>query len=302
MYMHCVGVSGAIMCWTTLVKLHLSDHDPNVQWNCLRHLHAAAHVQYYTLQGADLTEDEQHVIQGRDLLTVEECRRVVAYAGFKPLLPIYWALAEVKAVLQADSLSDESKSAVRYELRWNEFLEAALKLRAECSMIVNLLKQPVPWAYFHLLNLMTFVTLLLVSYYLAFTNSWLVTTAVHGIICLIVLGLKNLAGAMADPFGDDVIDFKVEKFLAAMYANSLANITEVYSTCGSRLPDGLQNPLSVVRAVEKFSPLMPSVKAAMQRAKDRRVQGGEGHEERPYRDLGRPASPADVEVIQFSSV
>jgi hypothetical protein len=98
MYKHCVGVSGAIMCWTTLVKLHLSSHDPNVQWNCLRHIHAAAHVQYYTLQGAELTEDEQNVIQGRDLLTAEECKRVVAYAGFKPVLCLYWALAELKEV------------------------------------------------------------------------------------------------------------------------------------------------------------------------------------------------------------
>jgi len=284
--MHCVGISGAIMCWTTLVKLHLSGHDPNVQWNCLRHVHAAAHVQYYTLQGATLTDDEQNVIQGRDLLTSEEIRRVVAYAGFKPILPIYWALAEVKAVLQADSLTDNA-SAIRYELRWNEFLQAALKLRAECSMIVNLLKQPVPWAYFHLLNLMTFVTLLLVSYFLAFVNSWAMTTAVHGVICLIVLGLKNLAGAMADPFGDDVIDFKVEKFLAGMYENSIANITEVYSTCGSGLPEGLQNPLSVDGAVPRrhspreargetastFSPRMLSVKDSTQRAKDRRAGG-----------------------------
>ena len=157
-------------------------------------------------------------------------------------------------------------------------------------MIVNLLKQPVPWAYFHLLNLMTFVTLLLVSYFLAFVNSWVMTTAVHGVICLIVLGLKNLAGAMADPFGDDVIDFKVEKLLAGMYDNSLANITEVYTTCGSGLPDGLRNPLSVVGAVETFSPRMPSVKVSMQRAKDRRATAAD------------EPSASSVEVIQFSSV
>ena len=173
--------------------------------------------------------------------------------------------------MQADALADKNASAVRYELRWNEFLEAALKLRAECSMIVNLLKQPVPWAYYHLLSLMTFVTLLLVSYYLAFINSMPITIAVHGVICLIVLGLKNLAGAMADPFGDDVIDFKVEKFLGGMYDNSLANITEVYSVCGSALPEGLHNPLADVGAVQTFSPRMPSVKVSMQRAKDRRA-------------------------------
>ena len=66
MYKHCVGISGAIAVWTALVKLHLSSQDPNVQWNCLRHMHAAAHIQYYTLQGEALTEEEMCVIQGRD--------------------------------------------------------------------------------------------------------------------------------------------------------------------------------------------------------------------------------------------
>jgi predicted membrane chloride channel (bestrophin family) len=83
------------------------------------------------------------------------------------------------------------------------------------------------WAYFHLLNMMSFLTLLLVSYCLVGASAWPVTVTVHAIICLIVLGMKQLAGAMADPFGDDEIDFRVEQFLASMYDNSMAHITEV---------------------------------------------------------------------------
>ena len=75
--------------------------------------------------------------------------------------------------------------------------------------------------------MMSFLTLLLVSYSLVFASAWPVTLVVHAIICFIVLGMKNLAGAMADPFGDDSIDFKVERFLASMYDNSMAHLTEV---------------------------------------------------------------------------
>ena len=75
--------------------------------------------------------------------------------------------------------------------------------------------------------MMSFLTLLLVSYCLVFASVWPVTIIVHAIICLLVLGMKNLAGAMADPFGDDSIDFKVERFLASMYDNSMAHLTEV---------------------------------------------------------------------------
>ena len=63
----------------------------------------------------------------RNLLTVEECQRVVAYAGFKPLLPIYWALAEVKNLVNSERHEDDG-TAIMMELRWNEFLTVAMQL------------------------------------------------------------------------------------------------------------------------------------------------------------------------------
>ena len=68
-----------------------------------------------------------------------------------------------------------------------------------------------PWAYFHLLGLMTFLTLFIGGYVLTGLAQWPITLAVHAIVCLVVMGMKNLAVAMADPFGDDVIDFDIEK-------------------------------------------------------------------------------------------
>lgn len=204
MYTHCIAISGSLQQWTALVKLHLGQHGVNVQWNCVRHLHAAAHVQYYTLQGASLSEEELSVIQGRDLLSVEECERVVEFQGFKPLLPIYWALSEVKALVMQDAEMADGAFATAHELRWNEFLIPAMKLRNSCSEIVNLLKQPVPWAYFHLVIMVSFLTLLLISYFLVFAAPWPITTPLYAIVITIVLGLKNVAIAMADPFGDDV--------------------------------------------------------------------------------------------------
>ena len=38
-----------VRCWVTLVKLHIPNN-ANVKWNAVRHMLAAAHVEYYTLQ------------------------------------------------------------------------------------------------------------------------------------------------------------------------------------------------------------------------------------------------------------
>ena len=42
--------------------------------------------------------------------------------------------------------------------------EAAFKFRGHCGQIAAMLKQPVPFPYFHLLNLMLVINLILLSY------------------------------------------------------------------------------------------------------------------------------------------
>ena len=72
MYTHCIAISGSSSngrrwsssTWASMVSTSSGTSSA---------LHAAAHVQYYTLQGASLSEEELSVIQGRDLLSVEEC-------------------------------------------------------------------------------------------------------------------------------------------------------------------------------------------------------------------------------------
>ena len=47
----------------------------------------------------------------------------------------------------------------------------------------------------------------------------------------------------AHRFGDDVIDFKLEKYLSGMYDNALAHLAHQFTAHGRRLPEGIYNPL-----------------------------------------------------------
>ena len=51
---------------------------------------------------------------------------------------------------------------------------------------------------------------------------WSLTFVIYLVICTSFIGLKEVAVAMADPFGDDDIDFDTEKMLAAAYNNAVA--------------------------------------------------------------------------------
>ena len=288
MYGHCVGIAGSIMCWVAMVKLHLVD-DANVRWNAVRFMLAAAHVEFYGLSGGQLTAEEWLVVQGRNLLTDEEVLTIKKYKGFKPFLPIYWALCEVRAQLTSqaktskaassrlrtqstsgrarlesggsvyDFVGDEDNAAldemmigthpVFLAFEWDEFSKIAFELRGHCSQIANLLKQPVPWAYFHLLNLSTFLVLFLYGYGLVDMAEWPLTVLVYAVVCLIFMGMKELSVAMADPFGDDVIDFKIEKYMAAMYDNAISHLEDHFKAHGTSIPVGKTTRCLRTRAV-----------------------------------------------------
>ena len=102
-----------------------------------------------------------------------------------------------------------------------------------------------PRADFHLLNLMVFLTLFVVGYMLVGLADSYITLLIHFFVCLIFTGMKNLAVSMADPFGDDVIDFRIEKFLSGMYEHALAHCHHEFHPNRSQIPEGIHNPLAI---------------------------------------------------------
>jgi predicted membrane chloride channel (bestrophin family) len=238
LYGHCVGISGGIMCWVAMIKVTLSK-DATIRWNCTRYLLACQHMVYYSLHAGAVTDEEWAVIVGREMLTIREIEVIKSYEGFKPLLLITWALDEVK--FQIDS--DKSENAIVTSMNYRHFQGCAFEIRGHMSQIINQLKQPVPWPYFHLLNLMVLVTLTLVAYGLVGYGDPILTFFIHSIICTIFIGMKNLAVAMSDPFGDDAIDFKLEAFLNASYGNAIAHFMDEHVVLGDTCPEGMMVPM-----------------------------------------------------------
>ncbi|GBG61357.1 hypothetical protein CBR_g20390 [Chara braunii] len=64
---------------------------------------------------------------------------------------------------------------------------------------------PVPFAYYHLASLLTLGHLVLISYSFVLYDS-LFTIIVFALLCLTILGLRDLSCALADPFGVDDTD------------------------------------------------------------------------------------------------
>jgi len=238
LYGHCVGLGGGLMEWTSLIKQHMPD-DPDVHWNCTRFMLAAMNVEYYSLCGPGIDEDEWKLIKERNLLTPDECEKVKAYTGFKPFLPVYWALKECRKQLW-DEPGETTQSHV---LKMQMLEDKALKFRGHTSQIINQLKQPVPWPYFHTLNLILFFTLVTMSYALVACGHIGLTFILLSVYMIAVLGIKATAVQLSDPFGDDAVDFELESFMKGAMTNAIAKLSDNHKCWARELPVGMVNPL-----------------------------------------------------------
>lgn len=121
---------------------------------------------------------------------------------------------------------------------FEDFETCVLKFKSHCGASTNLLKMPVPFAYFHVLKLLLMISLALTSYALVELEhaQVFISMLVFLVICFIMIGLQAVAVAMSDPFGSDDIDFDLDKFFEGAYNNCIALVTDQRIVNNDRLP------------------------------------------------------------------
>ena len=67
-------------------------------------------------------------------------------------------------------------------------------------------------------------------------------------LVLAFLGLRQVAVAMSDPFGDDEVDFNLEAMQKEVYNNAIAFLADRRPMMKSALPKGMKNPLAQATA------------------------------------------------------
>jgi len=256
LYGHCVGMGGRCMEWTYLIKAHSLPEDRAGQWNSVRFVLAAMNILYYSLFGDDgsMDEDEWSVIMARNLLSVNEVSLLRAYKGFKPFLCLNWAADEAERLLsarmQAEAMRNPTAAAygmeVRTQMLLHEFRAVAFDFRNHCGQIINTLKQPVPFPYFHLLNVMLLVQLLALAYVLASSDHAIppvYSIPIMFLVSVVLIGMRGLAVKLANPFGTDDTDFDIEVYMRGAFTNAVAHLRDERKTWGGELPQGVKNPL-----------------------------------------------------------
>jgi len=122
---------------------------------------------------------------------------------FRYLVTMRWSMEVLRDAAKVTNLQPSSAILAHKKL------QVGLELMGELNDQLTL---PIPFPYFHLLNVMVCVSLILLVICLGFANSHL-SCIVFLVADLVFLGLLELSSALADPFGDDDIDFPVSNWL-----------------------------------------------------------------------------------------
>ena len=166
------------------------------------------------------------------MLTNDEIKLIKAYQGNVPVLLQMWAMQVLKPCYK--EANDGNMIA------YNELISSIMTMKSHCSFILNTLAMPVPFAYYHVCVLLMYFNYTVLSIILVAQESiW--TVLFLSMSILIISGMREIATAMSDPFGDDQGDLPTEKFVRDVRAQG-----SILGTVDARPPlDGYKPVLMV---------------------------------------------------------
>lgn len=83
--------------------------------------------------------------------------------------------------------------------------------------VVYILDLPMPFQYFHIMNLMLFLNLLLWAYSLALQDSYF-APLLYMFVQMMFQGIRELATSLSNPYGTDEVDFPVVEWMVDTYS------------------------------------------------------------------------------------
>lgn len=145
------------------------------------------------------------VLTSPPLLTAGEIEVLQRYPGNLPVLLQNWALRAFADAHPNGSNGHAFRTVEDYVCR----------IQASLGYIAKHLQMPFPFPYYHNLVLTMYSAYFLMAFAMVQFHSWLSIPALF-IIVVVCTGTREVAAALADPFGEDEVDFPINRFVREM--------------------------------------------------------------------------------------
>jgi hypothetical protein len=230
---------------------------PTSRWNVLRYLLASHYIFYWSIRdryhrwgNSQYKEDPgsfrvlcDKVLLPKGLMIGMEVDMINDYRGNKHKLLFSWSIVALKRIMAAPPPQGEKgnpmlSSEFEQTSLISNLKEEIVSLRSAMGSIENYMLFPIPFQYYHIVNVTLFINLLLLSYAFLSINS-IFSIPAYFVVCLCMLGLRETANAMADPFGKTDWDFNQHAIEEGIYndCKSLCEEPEEEFLCMLGTPD-----------------------------------------------------------------
>jgi len=190
---------------------------------------AAIFYFYSSMDDREMTDEHWKWFgpDAKGLLTEEEIEVVKAFPGHKVLLLLHWtqrvAMAAVASEAVGKKYSPPEKSAIT-----GRIFSLLNSIAADLRNVSNTLNLPIPFPYFHLLNLLIFFSLMVAGLCCCIfaarveATTYCVAIGPLAVIAFVLIGMRTLSTALSDPFGTDDVDFPHCDFMRHIYDHVVA--------------------------------------------------------------------------------
>lgn len=207
-------------------------HDPDLRGNVRQACkYSLAAIFYFYLSMEDQSPGMRtswQIIRDKGLLTEAEIRRVSDFPGIVFMLLLHWASIAIKDNIKKLRGKQGQYTPPELAAMSSRLFVLVDRIGVSCLTVRSIQNMPVPFSYFHLLNILISLTVLATgigslilveqhdspSYCLAFFP--------YSVVTFVLLALRQLSGELADPFGEDDLDFPIADFMRHIYDNVIA--------------------------------------------------------------------------------
>ncbi|KAJ1492688.1 hypothetical protein T484DRAFT_1880715, partial [Baffinella frigidus] len=160
-----------------------------------------------------------------------EAEALKTYKGNKHKLLYSWSIIALKRIMQTNVPKGEKGNPMLQSEHEQTALVTNLKqeiveLRGALGKIDNSMLFPIPFQYYHIVNVVLTMHLILMAYAFlqvssskdpTYSGGNIFSLIVYPIVVFTLIGLKEVANAMADPFGTDECDFNQQAMVDGIY-------------------------------------------------------------------------------------
>lgn len=201
-----------------------------------RYILAAVYLFYMSSTGGVAPEGEWVEVERKGLLTRSETQMLKDFPGGRvTLILTSWAMQTVQEVLRKPVFWQTRSHAVHHI--HNRLNDHTNKIIVATQKVNYLLSLPIPFMYFHLLNVIMLCNFIILAIGLANYGTFYSMFA-YALALAVFMGLREVAVQLTDPFGQDEIDFPVEQFLDYAFDHSIG------------LLEAFSNPLAYTRVMK----------------------------------------------------